>query len=130
MLWLHTYHRWLLWDKIGCHRFCYQPCYCSYRSDFYRSDWSPKQLTLLMNYILGLLALLLKLAIVLTDLTFINWISPQGNLLYSWITRLVLAFIWAIMQLWLLEHLATSLNLSTISGLHTIKKYYYSIEDQ
>ena len=46
-------------------------CYHPYRSDFYRSDQSSRQFTLLINCTIGLLALLSKLAIIFTDLTFI-----------------------------------------------------------
>ena len=34
------------------------------------------------------------------------------------------------MQLWLLDYLATSLDLSTISGLHIIERDYFLIKDQ
>ena len=72
--------------------------------------------TSIMNCTLGSLALLSKLAIVFTNPTFIGLICPQDNLLHSWIARLVLLFIRAKMQLWLLDHLATSLDSSAISG--------------
>ena len=56
--------------------------YYFYGSDFYRSDWSLRQFTSLMNCMLGSLALLSKLAIILTDLMFIGLIGLQDNLLY------------------------------------------------
>ena len=106
---------------INCHKmwlvvfgFAINVCYCFHKSDFDKSDWSQKQFILLMNCIIGSLALLLKLAIVLTDLTFIGLISAQGNLRHLWIARLVLSFIWVLIQSWLLDHLALSLDLSTI----------------
>ena len=102
---------WIVWwDKVGHHCHCYQ-------SDFHWSDQSLRQFTLLINCMLRLLAWLSKLSIILIDLTFINLICHWDNSLYSWISCLVLLFIWAPMQLWLLDHLATSLDLSAISGL-------------
>ena len=95
----------------------YWSCYQSHRSDIYRSDWSLRQFILLMNCMLGSMAFLSKLIIVLTDLTFIGLICFWGNSLHLKIICLVLPFIWASMQLWLLDYLTTSLDLSTISGL-------------
>ena len=100
--------------------------YCFHKSDFHRSDLSLRQFILFMNCTLGSLACLSKLAIVLTDLTFIGLICHQDNSLYSWIARLVLSFIWASMQSWLLDHLATSLDSSAISGLLYYQEEFFS----
>ena len=89
----------------------------SYRYNIYRSYRSSRQFTLPINGTLKLLALLLKLAIVLTDLTFIGLISIQGNFLHLGIPCSILSYIWAPMHLWLLDHLAISLDSCTISGL-------------
>ena len=51
------------------------------------------------------------------NLTFIGLICHQDNLLYSKIARLVLPFILAPMESWLLNHLAISLDSSAILGL-------------
>ena len=118
---------------VDCYRIkliIYWSCYQSYRSDFYRSDWSSRQFTLFINCMLESLTLLLKLAIVLNNLTFIDLICPQGNLPYLWITYLVLPFIWALIQSWLLDHIVTSLDLSTILWLRTIKKNRLLIDDK
>ena len=114
----------------------YWSYYQFHRSDFHRFDWSPRQFTSVINCILGLLALLSKLAIVLTDPTFINLINTWNNLFYSKIARLILPFTCIPMQLWLLNYLAISLNSSTISGLlhyqeelfsnkRSIEKFWY-----
>ena len=58
--------------------------YYSHRSDFHESDWFLKQFISLMNCTLELLTLLLKLAIILTDLTFISLIGPQDNLFMNY----------------------------------------------
>ena len=56
-----------------------------------------KQFNFLINCMFGSLALLLKLAIVLTDLTFIDLIDNQDNLFHLWIARLIIPFILALM---------------------------------
>ena len=106
----HELHAWVIGVAI-------ETCYCSHKSNFRRSDLSLRQFTLLMNCMLGLSAWLSKLAIVLTNLTFICLIYYQANLLLLWIARLIIPFIWTPMQSWLLDHLATSLDLFAISGL-------------
>ena len=122
LVWSHTCHCGLLWDEFGHHWSFYWLCYYFYRSEFHKSDWSPRKFTSFMNCILRSLALLLKLVIIFTDLTFIGVIGLQGNSFYSCNIRSVLLFIWTQMQSWLLDYLATNLDLSTISWLHTIKK--------
>ena len=56
------------------------------------------------------------------------WLVPK--IIYSWITRLVLLFIWAQIQSWLLDHLATSLDWSTLLGLGTIGRDCPLIENE
>ena len=57
-------------------------CYYSHKSNFHESEQSSIQFTSLINCIFKPLALLLKLAIVLTDLTFIALIYPRDHSLY------------------------------------------------
>ena len=85
---------------------------------------------LFVSLFILLLNFLIKLAIVFIDMTFIGLVGPQSNSVHLKITRLILPFIWAVMQSWLLDHLATSLDLSTISGLRTIKRDCHPIKDQ
>ena len=106
----HKLHAWVIGVAI-------ETCYHCYRSNFHRSDLSSRQLTSLMNCKFKLLAWLLKLAIALTDLTFISLTYHQDNSLYSWIVHSVLPFIWASTQLYLLDHLGTSLDSSVILRL-------------
>ena len=64
------------WDEISYHR-------SYYWSDFYKSNQSSKKFTSLINCTRGSLTWLLKLAIVLIDLTFIGLICLQGNSLMN-----------------------------------------------
>ena len=59
------------------------------------------------------------------------WLVFWGNSLHLWIMGLVLPFICTLMQAWLLDNLAISLDSSIISRLYTIKKdCHLLIEDQ
>ena len=60
--------------------FAINACYCSYRSDFYRSNWFSRQFISPINCMIRSSVFLLKLAIVFKDLTFIGLICPQNNL--------------------------------------------------
>ena len=79
-----------------------------------------------MNSMFRSLVWLLKLVINLIDLTFISLICFQSNLFNLWIACVYLLFIWAPIQLWLLDYLATCNALVTWSWNMTLTSFFVS----